>query len=377
MGSNIEKELKEYVYEMQSHLHEIPEPAFQERKTASYIASQLKELGYTVQEKIAGTGIVAFKEGRKKRPCVAIRADMDCIVHDGHDDLLYRHSCGHDAHSSIALGAAKYLKDRIPELDGSVKFIFQPAEEVGKGARAMTEAGVLNDVDYLIGYHLRTNHECEVGQMAPALYHSAGLKITGEIEGKTAHGGRPHLGINAIDVLHSLISNINTIRTDPMTATNIKFTQISAGKGSLNVIPAHGSFGMDIRSGSNEELEETLEKIKTMIEQTALMHHAEINYNISDGLPAPKYDEFLIETAANSIKKVMGENALVDPISTPGSEDFHNYTKLTEVKATYLAIGANVYPGLHDPEMTFEKEAMNDGVAVVSDMVETILVSKK
>ncbi|OEH93267.1 amidohydrolase [Bacillus solimangrovi] len=372
MSISIEQ-LRDYVYQTQKYLHKIPEPAFKEKKTSTYIAKQLKEMGYEVTEHIAKTGVTAKLTGKNEYPCVAIRADMDCIVHEMKNEIMYRHSCGHDAHSSTALGIARFMKDRIYNLNGSVKFIFQPAEEIGEGAKAMTAAGVLEGVDYLIGYHLRTAHECPFGKMSPALIHSASCKIIGEIYGKTAHGGRPHLGINAIDVLSSLVTNINTIRFNPQSGTSVKFTQLHAGKGSVNVIPEYGTFAMDVRSGSNEELKAVIRKIEKMIAHTADMHDGKIEYRVTEGVPAPLYDENLMQTAQRAIVKILGSENVVDPIHTPGGEDFHYYSQLTNVKSIYLAIGANVCPGLHDPEMTFEKEAMLHGVEVISDMVEQLL----
>lgn len=369
-----EKVLKKYVYQTQEFLHTIPEPAFEEYKTSRFVAQQLTDMGYEVEEQVAKTGVIGYMEGRKKHPCIAIRADLDCIIHEDGDEIIYRHSCGHDAHSSIALGIAKHMKDRMKELNGSIKFIFQPAEETGLGAKAMVEADALHDVDYLIGYHLRTDHECPFGKMAPALYHSAACTISGEIEGKASHGGRPHLGINVIDILTSLLTTINTVRYNPQNATNVKFTKLIAGKGSLNVIPGYGSFGMDIRSDNNDELEITIEKIKKMMDQIAAMYDAKITYQVSEGVPAPKYDLSLMNQAERSIKSILGDTNYVEPIFTPGGEDFHYYTKLTEVKAAYLAIGADVSPGLHDPNMTFEKKAMINGVRVVVDMIEEMLM---
>ncbi|WLR42225.1 M20/M25/M40 family metallo-hydrolase [Bacillus carboniphilus] len=186
-------------------------------------------------------------------------------------------------------------------------------------------------------------------------------------------GGRPHLGINAIDVLSSLVNTVNTLRFNPKKATNVKFTQLMSGKGSVNVIPDYGTFAIDVRSDSNKELKKVLDKIEKMINYTAEMYEAEIKYDIKEGVPAPNYDERLVEIASQSIIEVLGEKNLVDPIFTPGGEDFHQYAARTGVNSIYLAIGADVSPGLHDPNMTFEKGAMMNGVHVVTKMVEKLL----
>jgi amidohydrolase len=370
-------QLENYVYKVQEDLHNIPEPAFSEYKTSAYIAKQLRDLGYEVEENIASTGIKAVKRGKREHPCIGIRADMDCIIHEKENETYFRHSCGHDAHSSIALGLATYFSDKMSQFEGSIAFIFQPAEEIGVGAKTMVEEGALEGIDYLLGYHLRTNHECEFGKMSPALMHSAASSIKGKVTGMTAHGGRPHLGVNVIDVLTSLLTNTALIRYDPLSSSSIKFTQLSAGKGSINVIPDYGTFGIDIRSGNNRELKAILKKIEDNIQYTAEMHNAKITYSISDGVPAPQYDADLVFEAEKAISEELGKENCVAPIYTPGGEDFHYYSTLTDIKTAYLAIGADVAPGLHDPNMTFNKQSLIIAVRVLTRLIQNIFKQNK
>src|SRR5699024_8822408 len=122
-------------------LHEIPEPAFEEIKTSAFISQELKRMGYDVKN-IAKTGVIATCQGREEGPCVAIRADIDCVTHHINNELVYRHSCGHDAHSSIALGVAKrFAANDCKDFKGTLTFIFQPAEETGQGAKAIVDEG--------------------------------------------------------------------------------------------------------------------------------------------------------------------------------------------------------------------------------------------
>ncbi|MGA9289062.1 MAG: amidohydrolase, partial [Anaerobacillus sp.] len=363
------KELDQYIRTVQEDLHKIPEPAFQENKTAAYIEKELKGMGYSVETGVANTGITATLKGDHEYPCVAVRADMDCITHENNGQLEYRHSCGHDAHSSIALGVAKYFSENRQDVNGSVKFIFQPAEEIMQGAKAMVSEGVLNEVDMLIGYHLRPEVECPSGSMSPALMHSAGSVITGKIVGKTAHGGRPHLGVNVIDVMGTLINAVNAIRPDPQSATSVKFTSFSAGGGSFNVIPESATFAIDVRSRKNGELQRTLEKLERILNDSANMHGAKITHQIEGGVPAPNYSERMVEEAHRAIECALGKGKSIPPILTPGGEDFHYYTDLTDVEAIYLGIGANVSPGLHDPTMTFDQNALIRAVVVVIQLI--------
>ncbi len=372
----VSKELDHYIRKVQEHLHRIPEPAFQEFKTAAYIEKELKRMGYSVEVGVAKTGVTATLMGDQHYPCVAVRADMDCITHENDGQLIYRHSCGHDAHTSIALGVAKYFSENQQDVNGSVKFIFQPAEEIMQGAKTMVNEGALNEVDMLIGYHLRPEVECPTGSMSPALMHSAGSVITGKITGKTAHGGRPHLGVNVIDVMGTLINAVNAIRPDPQSATSIKFTSLSAGGGSFNVIPGSGSFGIDVRSRENDELQRILEKLEYILNHSANMHGAKITHQIEGGVPAPRYSERMIKEAHSAIESTLGKGKAIPPIQTPGGEDFHYYTDLTDVEAIYLGIGANVSPGLHDPHMTFDQDSLIQAVIVVIQLIKNLQVRK-
>lgn len=367
--------LKDYVNSIQAQLHQIPEPAFQEYQTSKFIAEELRKLGCVVKEYVGQTGVVAEIKGSKSGPCLAVRADMDCIVHNHGPETFYRHSCGHDAHSSIALGVAKQFSKQSEALCGTLKLIFQPAEETGQGAKAMVQAGVLDNVDYLLGFHLRPVQECEIGKVSPALFHQAASFIQGEIVGTPAHGGRPHLGVNAIEVIAAMVNNVSAIHSDPLCSSSIKFTHVSTGKGSMNVIPGHASFSLDVRSDNNQQLGALIREAKQRLIKTAEMYGAELKLDVIEGVPAPEYDKEFQRLIEQGIIDALGENGLAKPIKTPGGEDFHYYSLLSNVKTGYLGLGAGVMPGLHHPEMTFEKDIMVTGVLVVTQIVERLLKS--
>jgi len=197
-----------------SILHEMPEPAFAEHKTAAYLAEQLKTIGYAVQTGIGETGVTGKLESGKPGMVVALRADMDALVHTIGGKETPVHSCGHDAHCSMVLTAGAEIARRGLKA-GALKIIFQPAEEVLTGALKMIDDGAIADVDVLIGMHLRPIQEAKKGQATPALYHGASYILEGTIEGKTAHGARPHLGINVVDAAASVVGALNAIRMNP------------------------------------------------------------------------------------------------------------------------------------------------------------------
>ena len=155
-------------------LHQMPELGFQEVKTSAYVVEKLKEMGYTnITTGVGKTGVVAVEEGAEPGPCVMLRADMDALPFkvDGKDCVI--HACGHDSHTAMLLAAAALLKGKIKR--GKLKLLFQPAEETLKGALAVIEDGVLDDVDMALGLHIRPEGDIPDGTIAAALLHSASI----------------------------------------------------------------------------------------------------------------------------------------------------------------------------------------------------------
>ena len=146
--------MQEFINEVWPQLHTLAEPAFQEFNTSAFVADKLCEFGYKVQTQVGVTGVVGVLDSGKPGLTVALRSDMDCLTFKQSDGSLKRiHACGHDGHMTIALGVAKMFAEQgVP--CGKVKLLFQPAEEIGQGALAMLKDGALDDVDYVLGYHL-------------------------------------------------------------------------------------------------------------------------------------------------------------------------------------------------------------------------------
>ncbi|WP_442870369.1 amidohydrolase [Aneurinibacillus sp. Ricciae_BoGa-3] len=189
---------------------------------------------------------------------VALRADMDALWQEINGKWQAIHSCGHDAHMTLVLGVIKVLNKLAYQPAGKLKVIFQPAEEKGTGALKMMDKGILDDVDYLYGVHLRPIQELAGGFASPAILHGAAQLIRGEIRGTSAHAARPHLGINAIDVGGALIQELSKIHTDPLVPSSIKMTRFVAGEKSENIIPDYAEFTLDVRAQTNEIMNQLL-----------------------------------------------------------------------------------------------------------------------
>ena len=256
---------------------------------------------------------------------------------------------------------------------GTLKIFFQPAEEKLTGAIRMIEAGCLNDVDVLLGIHLRPIQEAKLGQATPALYHGSSYIMEATISGRTAHGARPHLGINAIDAAAAAVNAINAIHLNPVVPWTCKVTKLHAGGATLNAIPATAQMAVDLRTQQNDSMETLLRKSEQAIKAGAATVGATAETTIKGGVPGAEYHPQMVELAREAIRAVLGEPGLLDPIVTPGGEDFHYFVKSKPtLKAGYVGLGCNLTPGLHDPTMKFDRSAMVNGTRILLYMVQKL-----
>ena len=219
-------DIQAHINEVWPKLHALAEPAFKEVKTAAYLANFLRKLGYDVTENVGNTtALTAVLDSGKPGPTVAVRTDVDCLLFKNEDGSLEPiHACGHDAHMTIALGVAKLLQEQGLAC-GRVKILCQPAEEIGRGALAMLEAGALDDVQYALGYHVMPKDMARSGQIIAQINWTACTLMEGEISGLAAHGSQPHLGVNAIDAGAAIVNAINALHSNPLLGGSIKTTQ--------------------------------------------------------------------------------------------------------------------------------------------------------
>lgn len=352
------------VIEIYDKLHAIPEEGLKEYKTSEFLANELEKLGYQVQRHVGVTGVVGTFATGKPGPTVAVRADMDALKHVIDGQTVCVHSCGHDAHSSMALVAAAELIKTVKH--GTLKIVFQPGEETLVGALSMIEDGVLDDIDIMYGLHLRPIHEAAAGKAVPGLYHAASVVLDVVISGKTAHGARPHLGLSAIDAGALVVLAVNSIKTNPVIPCSIKVTGFNAGGVASNAIPDKAKLVLDIRAQTNDAMKENLEKIHAAIANAAQANGCTAEIINRGGVPAAELDEELTDELAETIKEVLGKDGLLPRVLTPGGEDFHYFAqKKPGLKTAYFGLGCDLKPGLHDPGMFFDKNCLQNGVKII------------
>ena len=253
------RELHTKVITIRRELHQHPELAFEEQRTASVVAQVLTGLEIEVQTGVGKTGVVGLLEGSQPGPTVMMRCDMDALPIDEHSSAAYvsqtpgkMHACGHDGHTAIALGVAEILAQHRAAMHGRVKFVFQPAEETGQGALAMIDDGILSNPspDVCLGLHLW--NELPVGEVAvtsgPVMAGADSFYVT--IEGRGGHGALPHLVADPVlTMAHSItaLQSIISRNVSPLATAVISTTQVQAGS-AVNIIPDECRFSGTIRT---------------------------------------------------------------------------------------------------------------------------------
>ncbi|MFS0688578.1 amidohydrolase [Sporosarcina sp. 179-K 8C2 HS] len=356
---SIEKQIGEWF----AHFHAHPEISWKEVETTKKIAEILTEMNVKHHTFDDVTGVVAeIGEGDR---IIAVRADIDALWQEVDGVSQANHSCGHDANMSMVLGALSYLQDQ--QIGSRIRFIFQPAEEKGNGAKSMIERGAIDGVSHLFGVHLRPQEEIPFGKVSPAIHHGAAVFLEGKVKGIDAHGARPQQGKNALDPIFAIAQFLKTIHFSPYEAYSAKLTKVQAGGESLNIIPGNAVFAIDVRAQANSVLNELKERIDAGIQSIAQLHGVDIELNWSDYTPAAEVSEEAALIAKEAILEAVGEEAFAPAIITSGSDDFHFYTiHRPDLEAAMIGVGADLGPGLHHPDMTFNRDALDIGAKVLA-----------
>ena len=372
-------ELFEWIREIRRKIHQWPELAFKEEKTAELIAKELKKLGIKYQTGIAETGVVGKLIINESAPTVAIRADIDALPITENTGLPYSsnnpgimHACGHDGHTAIVLGAAALLKKDPPK--GNVVFIFQPAEEEQGGAKPMIEQGALDGVDVIFGGHIERHYEVgEIG-IKTGIHTSHTDAFVIKIIGKGGHAARPHLAIDAVLIASQLVLNLQTIisrQIDPIYPSVITIGSLKAGTVD-NVIAEKATLKGTIRTTSEFLRAEIIEKIKKLASSMAILYGAEINVEMKPGYPPIINEERATQLAVQVAEKLLGKaNTIAIPYPSLGGEDFSYY--LQHIPGCFVRYGAAKEgyetASSHSPDFDFDEEALRVGAAYMSELV--------
>ena len=362
-------------------LHRRPELGFEENETAAFVAARLRELGLSVTEKVARTGVVAVLPAAKAsgKP-VLLRADMDALPIQEVSGRTYgseipgrMHACGHDGHMAMLLGAASLLVDARDRLDRDVVFCFQPGEEGFGGAEAMIKEGVLKDhrVGEAFGLHLWSTFPAGTIQVRPGPTMAAQDEFQATVIGKGGHGALPHHAIDPIVAAAHSLTGLQAIvaRTiDPMDAAVVTVGYLHAGT-APNVIPDHAVMRGTLRS-FEEDVRETLRSVtRRVLESTAAAHGCRCDFVLHPGYPAVVNDAGAVERVRRHATAVVGAANVVEHRPVAAAEDFAYF--LREVPGAFTFIGAgNAAKGItaahHSAEFDIDESTLPIGAELLA-----------
>jgi len=402
---NQTEELYEKVVEWRRHFHQYPELSNREFETAKVIEAHLRGLGLEVETGIAHTGVVGVLRGGKDGPVVGLRADMDALPVKERVDIPFAsevvaeylgemvpvmHACGHDTHMAILMGVAEMLTEVKDEIPGTIKFIFQPAEEgtppgEDGGAEMMVEEGVLKnpDVDVIFGLHISSQTPVGHINYRPGGIMAASNRFSIEVKGVQTHGARPWGGVDPIVASAQIINNLQSIvsRQTELTkeAAVITVGIIRAGVRN-NIIPEDAYMEGTIRTLDQEMQDILFEKMHRTVEYTAKSFGAEATLTIYDGYPITYNDPDLTALMAPTLERVAGsENTHVVNAIT-GAEDFSFFQ--LEIPGLYFFIGgmpADMNPAdaapHHTPDFYLEEEGMKTGLRAMANLAIDYMVT--
>lgn len=366
--------------ESYKELHKIPELGMEEYKTSAFLAGELRKAGFTVRDKIGGTGIVATIKGAEPGVNFGLRADMDALPMEEQTGLPFAsihpgrmHACGHDAHSAMVLFAARAVAAAGGIKRGTLSIVFQPSEETLTGARVMMESGELKGIEELVGIHVRPRNEAKVGQARCGIEHAGCWRVEAKIHGKAAHSAWLHKGVNVLEAVAAIVNGLNAIHGDPGISHSVKMTRCFAGGEAVNIIPELAQIAIDARCQTNPLMDELIEKTKRVIDAGCVGIGATYELFNMNGVPAASFDPGLLKETKASIAAVLGEENALDPVSTPGSEDFHCYAVEAGIKTAFVGVGADLASGVHTPTMKVDLQALPYGARVLTHLVKSKL----
>lgn len=360
-----EQQLTERMQEVFAHLHANPEISWKETNTTAYLATLLKKEGLEPNTFEDMTGL--YVDIGQGEPKVGFRTDIDALWQEVDGEFKANHSCGHDGHMTMAIGVALLLNEQKKSLPGAIRLIFQPAEEKAGGAKAIVQKGVVDLLEYLFGVHVRPLVELQDGAHTPALYHGAAKLLTGKIKGVEAHGARPEQGINAIEVATALVDAAKRIWISPTESGSIKMTQLQAGGISKNIIPGSATFSMDIRAQTNATMDALTEGFEKVVKAVSTLYGATITTSVDAQIVAAQVHNDAKAIMKQAITETVGNESCAPEVVSPGGEDFHFYSYSRPLlKTTMLGLGCGVVPGLHHPQMTFNRNQLPVGARIIT-----------
>lgn len=368
----VDSELFDWIRSIRHYLHQIPEIAFQEFKTAAYICEKLSELGIVSQPGVAGTGVLAEIGSAQRGLTVGLRADMDALPIGERTGLPFAstisgrmHACGHDGHMAMLLGAAALLRKKA--LPGRVRFIFQPAEESGNGAEKMIEEGAVDGLDAIFAGHIDTHYTTGSLTVDEGIICAYADPFTIRIKGRSGHAARPHEAKDSIVAVAGLITALQSLvsrEVDPNHAAVVTIGRVQAGK-THNVIAEEALLEGTIRSTHPEARSRLLAGVERMVLGVSSLYAVTADLEFPDFLPAVVNSASATKVARKAATALISEENIVSQgPSSLGGEDFSFY--LQRVNGCLVRFGAQISTETgpaHSSTFNFDEEVLAIGAA--------------
>ena len=385
------QELFEYTRDLRRDFHRHPELGFQEFRTAGVVARELNSLGLEVTTGIAKTGVVALLEGTNPGPVVLLRFDMDGLPIQEETGADYAsqnpnvmHACGHDGHTAVGLTVARILVEHRSSLSGTIKLVFQPAEEGLGGASQMLAEGVLENPkpDAALAFHLWNNQPVGWLGISPGAVMAASEIFSITISGKGGHGALPDLATDPILASAQVISALQSIvarNVSPLQTAVLSVTTVHGGD-AFNVIPSKVNLSGTIRTFDPAVRKMVLQRFREVVIQVAAGMGCQADVDIRPLTPAVYNDAEVTELVANTAAELFPSSPIEKRFTTMGSEDMAYL--MQDVPGCYFLVGsANPQKGLdaphHHPRFDVDEQALVSAVALMSASVMNYLDLKK
>ncbi len=366
-------EKKELIIGTRRDLHRIPETAYTEKKTAAYVAEYLDKEGLDLRTEIARYGVVGTMDTSKPGKTLLIRSDMDALPVSEETGLEFAsthagamHACGHDGHMAMVLGAATVLNKIKDNLKGTIKFLFQPAEEGPGGAKPMIEEGVMDNpsVDYAVGCHLwPAIAEGTIGVKAGPLM-AAMDRFDLRIIGQGGHGAMPHLCVDALELGTQVVSALQRIvsrQMNPLLPSVVTVGSFHAGT-TFNVIPGEAEMCGTTRTFDRDIWVSWPQRLEKIIGGVCESMGASYELKYSQGYPPLLNDAGMAEVVARCAQEVVGKENVVEPESTMGGEDMAFYLEKSKGCFFFLGVGREGCAPIHNSKFDFNEDVMLLGI---------------
>lgn len=366
---------QDYVVALRREFHRHPEPSWQEKRTSARIKEELDKFGIPWRP-CAGTGVVATIKGGAPGKTAALRADMDALQVDEQNEVPYRsknpgimHACGHDGHTAMLLGAARALAAVKEDLKGTVRLLFQPAEETGGGAKRMIEEGALEGVDAILGIHLWNSLPAGRINIEAGPRMASGDKVIIEFIGRGGHGSLPNQTVDPVVAASAFIMNSQALLSrekSPLESVVFTIGEFKAGT-RFNVIPERARLEGTYRCFSEENRKLFADAITRYAKGTAELYRAKADVTIQKVMPATVNDPAVSAIARAAAEKTVGPSRLPSQEKTTGSEDMAYYLQAVPGAIAFVGSGFEE-EGLshphHHPKFDIDETSLAHGTGL-------------